>query len=58
MKIQALHVIFLSFALIAGCNDGGSETGGDGPPDRLGPPDGYAQYPLNEPVGRGLLTAY
>ena len=30
MKIQALRVIFLSFALIAGCNEGGSETGGDG----------------------------
>ncbi len=26
MKIQALRVIFLSFALIAGCNEGGSES--------------------------------
>ncbi len=30
MKTQVLSVIFLSFALIAGCNDGGSESGGDG----------------------------
>ncbi len=30
MKTHVLSVIFLSFALIAGCNDGGSETGGDG----------------------------
>ncbi len=30
MKSQVLSVIFLSFALIAGCNDGGSESGGDG----------------------------
>ncbi len=38
MKIQVLRVIFLSFALIAGCNTGGSESvdnggvsgGGDG----------------------------
>ncbi len=30
MKIQALHVILLSFALIAGCNEGGSESIDDG----------------------------
>ena len=30
MKTQVLSVIFLSFALIAGCGDGGSEPGGDG----------------------------
>ncbi len=30
MKRYALCVIFLSFALIAGCSNGGSETGGDG----------------------------
>ncbi len=29
MKRYALCVIFLSFALIAGCSNGGSETGGD-----------------------------
>ncbi len=29
-KSLYVAVIFLSFALIAGCNDGGSETGGDG----------------------------
>ena len=28
-KSLYVAVIFLSFALIAGCNDGGSETGGD-----------------------------
>ncbi len=30
MKTHVMSVIFLSFALVAGCNDGGSETGGDG----------------------------
>ena len=30
MKKYRLCVLVLSFALIAGCNDGGSETGGDG----------------------------
>ncbi len=30
MKTHVLSVIFLSFALIAGCGGGGSETGGDG----------------------------
>ncbi len=30
MKTHVMSVIFLSFALIAGCNDGGSEPGGDG----------------------------
>ncbi len=30
MKKYSLCVLVLSFALIAGCNDGGSETGGDG----------------------------
>lgn len=30
MKKYLLCVLVLSFALIAGCNDGGSETGGDG----------------------------
>ncbi len=30
MKSHVLSVIFLSFALIAGCNDGGSEPGGGG----------------------------
>ncbi len=30
MKTHVLSVIFLSFALIAGCNDGGSESGGGG----------------------------
>ena len=30
MKTHVLSVIFLSFAFIAGCGSGGSETGGDG----------------------------
>ncbi len=30
MKMYRLCILVLSFALIAGCNDGGSETGGDG----------------------------
>ena len=48
MKTHVLSVVFLSFALIAGCNDGGSETGGNGVGTNL---TTTVTFPLNNFTG-------
>ena len=55
MKTHVLSVIFLSFALIAGCSNGGSETGGDGGGPNL---TTSVTFPLNNFTGVSVVGPF